>query len=1558
MKDEIAKLKRMLAENEGNLVAESERCRELGSQVQTLSEMRDVLQLRLTETGSGGSAAEKQVAALQMRLKVTEERLTQERSDRAGNLSQVEEKLLSENAKLQTKEKELERQLKREKEKTRSLEQRSNQFREENLQLRLAVPDEDEQDYDIPFGKHSNQRQDSKKPAYDTDAILRQVEKESGLTGGDGTNDPLVVYLWEQRADMRAKVKAWRLYLDQLELLPTESGDGGAEGEGLSSLQSALAIKTEYEAKMLKNEEKFDDISAERIASEQTYKQQLADLVKERHDAFARLKTLEDLMEALRAENEMLRQGLASSSSVKETAKTSSPEDKDRLEELHDQIASLEAKVGQLNRQNKVSETEITTLRSQLTSRDKQLAETLTELSTAQSNVSASSSAEDQVKLQRIHALTSERNEVDRLEEELEKKDADIMKLTEQANESESALHLAETELAMLRQTQQAMDTQLESIQHQLNQRCQVLDELTAREGEQLEQVEMVKGMIHSLNSGLHTKQGEIDVLQLELQQSKEKIARLEEQKAQLSAKLEKSVPSSTGSDSRPAIGDGHSSALATDLRVTEVEMEKEELQAQLLQSTSTSTNLRHELESLTSEANSAVQQASSAETHMMKLGSEKDVLQRQLQRTEEEYKMSVLERDNCKQDLDKLEETLHQVVAKFDEEAKEKYGGFVSEYHDGSPEGQKIIGELQTLRVLTFAKEKEGAVLMDKIKRQELELNNLNKKCELVQAENDHSRSDVSRITNELVLKMKENSGSLEVNRLLLREQSGLQRKVTSLETQIAQEKERTNRRKAEVNDVIAKIEHSEQAHLSTSLTLQQKDSIIGDQEVRLRQLTSDLNQTETQRDALKVKVDQLKDDIRNLSNANNSTGKKLENMEASVKAEQEEKSKQREEIQSLTHKLELLKNEQNLLLGNLTTERKVQDKLKTEIKSHEEVEKKLNEKIAELTGELETQKGQLVAARETLEQTKAQKEAFLKDYQDACRRLGEKEATMTDMRKKQEEQVMHMREETLKSAQTADLEKANTERDLGKLREEIESLKEQLDRKEIQLSSYSHTLKELEDAQRKTKELEAYGSEQEKMATEARVLIESLRTELLQTRETNNELQDTIARKEVAVLDLRDQLRSSGESGEAQVTEMRHTIDGMRSHHEYEKKALREALTKVEESLKASVAEVRGLTDQRDQLTTQGQSQERAVTELNYKLSQEVAACKVAQEKLEQTKEATEDLRKKKTDLMRQQQILESHKQQFSSKLRKLNLELKQQIDSQEKDQLKLHQQGHQLSVELEKAREALALKNKENLKLQEHVLELEDKVREGETKLKQMQDSLKHEEEMQTRLSCRFEEQESELKQLRNFLSKKADEDGDGKGMWQEMNRVISELSRQLHFHMETSRMLEHGAGQDSELMHRLRRRLLEAESQLNTERALHQVTRSSMQALEEDCARLRQTLYSAHHRRNKTERKQRSRMEEINEIIARSQTRAQAMMASNDFSQSMDATALRNLNPSRDYRVGGDLGNVPGNFSPDSSSMTSNTSYSSANLANLSFLNMSGNYGTSPLFPPKK
>ena len=67
----------------------------------------------------------------------------------------------------QTKEKELERQLKRETDKARGLDLRVKEFREDNLKLRLALPDEDEKNYDIPYSKHTAQRQDGKKVVFE-----------------------------------------------------------------------------------------------------------------------------------------------------------------------------------------------------------------------------------------------------------------------------------------------------------------------------------------------------------------------------------------------------------------------------------------------------------------------------------------------------------------------------------------------------------------------------------------------------------------------------------------------------------------------------------------------------------------------------------------------------------------------------------------------------------------------------------------------------------------------------------------------------------------------------------------------------------------------------------------------------------------------------------------------------------------------------------------------------------------------------------------------------------------------------------------------------------------------------------------------------------------------------------------------------------------------------------------------------------------------------------------------------------------------------------------------
>ncbi|XP_060555685.1 uncharacterized protein LOC132716432 [Ruditapes philippinarum] len=175
----------------------------------------------------------------------------------------------------------------------------------------------------------------------------------------------------------------------------------------------------------------------------------------------------------------------------------------------------------------------------------------------------------------------------------------------------------------------------------------------------------------------------------------------------------------------------------------------------------------------------------------------------------------------------------------------------------------------------------------------------------------------------------------------------------------------------------------------------------------------------------------------------------------------------------------------------------------------------------------------------------------------------------------------------------------------------------------------------------------------------------------------------------------------------------------------------------------------------------------------------------------------------------------------------------------------------------------------------------------------------------------LHARFEAQEEELKRLRNFLARKVEQSGDSdKTMWQEMNRVIQDLSRQMTTHLDSTRGGDKEKSPES-LVSRLRKQVAEVQGELSTEKSLHQITKTSLVALEEDCQRLRKQLH--HYRRRDppsgenlestpimpvVNRKHKNRMEAINAIIARSQSQAQALLSSGGyFDDSMVSPRVR-------------------------------------------------------------
>ncbi|KAK2171318.1 hypothetical protein NP493_1079g00026 [Ridgeia piscesae] len=109
LKDDLNHAKKLLRASEADCERLGRERSEAAAQVVKLNEAKALLQQQLDDSASG-SVAEKQLCALKVRLQITEDRLFQERANRAGKLSEVEEKLLAENARLKVIEKVLRKQ--------------------------------------------------------------------------------------------------------------------------------------------------------------------------------------------------------------------------------------------------------------------------------------------------------------------------------------------------------------------------------------------------------------------------------------------------------------------------------------------------------------------------------------------------------------------------------------------------------------------------------------------------------------------------------------------------------------------------------------------------------------------------------------------------------------------------------------------------------------------------------------------------------------------------------------------------------------------------------------------------------------------------------------------------------------------------------------------------------------------------------------------------------------------------------------------------------------------------------------------------------------------------------------------------------------------------------------------------------------------------------------------------------------------------------------------------------------------------------------------------------
>ncbi|XP_063435460.1 uncharacterized protein LOC134716406 [Mytilus trossulus] len=1537
LKDEVIKVKSLLEQSERHLHEEETRSRETSQQVIKLTEMKNLLQHQVDMSGGGNTVVDKQIKSLEKRLRVTEERLHQERSDRANNLSAVEDKLLTENARLQATEKELSRQLQREKDKNCNLEQKTKDVKNENEKLRLQVPFDEtsltSHKYDIPYSTHSSQRHESAKN-HDFKHIASQLEQQAGVK----SEIDMICHLWITREQAYNQLRHLELMLQDLNLRDNDVT------EGLKNLRD---LKHQYEVKLKQAEEKSEDCKSEKLTFEATYKEQLTSLVKERHEAFAKLKTAEDLLEATRSENEILRKNLPalSAGSMQSLHGTNSEKQSQLV-----QIQELEGKVQSLTRSNQMSEGEITTLKVQMEAREKTLRDVESELELANSKMDLDNGEER--KQQKIDKLTAQVNskqaelglmndkynrllaenrslemELDitkldltsvktkqreitgiadtkmsfSVKEELEDKSRQIEKMAEEIEKLDSALQQTRQDLYQEQLQCNNFEGQVEGMQQEFEERGRIIDAISETEMEQLSQYKVLKNTLDSVNADLKKKEGKIKIQEVELSQQTDKINQLERK---LSLHNE-----TTGGVMVPEV----------------TELERDKIKSELLEAYSKLKTTEEEMREMASELQQIQEELTNQKAELLQLSSEKGELEQHLEEIAEEHDALIQEKAQSEEDIVKLENKLQELVETLEIEARKQHGNFGNEYENIPAEFSQMAEELGTLRSLLESKDKELEMFQTKASRQQMDLEFLQRRIELLHSDNQSNREDIARMTNQLILKIKEGVESRQLNEYLSGERVKQQNELSQLEQNL----ERTAQLQVVKQTEIEKSEFSK------------KDATISVLEKSSEQVRKALQDNEYENVQLRYRIETLTNDQRKLSTINSSLETKLE-MEKKMYDESHQ------EVTSLNHKLDLHQREHDHVLNNLNTEKQLKEKLNNDCQIYSSENKNLRQELRDIQSELDSCQKQLTSSQESLKDAKQDKGVMYHEYENMIKRMSEKDQKIIELQTKLDITVADMEKELHLQKHTHELEKTSTERELDITKEQVTTLSSEMKNKDSELSTFGRSLQELEEATRKKKELESEHERSQMAVHDMKILLDSHKKEIQQLQESLSRHQENVSRTQLEKAGVEDKLYRLEESSTVQIQELKKTIADMKSSNEGEKFYLKDNLSQTQSQIQSLQSSLSSAVTSRDKLQIECRLLQRTVEETREQLHDTSTSRKVAEqradtlegqlhdsrkdrflteeklnqslstvsrlereqkldkEKLKAAIEASQEYeataygqesnaraKQEKVDVLQNEvgklkQILETQKVQMNSKLKKSAKDLSQQMELIESDRNKVSQQNTQLFTDLEKSRETVQTKNKENLKLREDMLQLQEQVKELSFKLKHSDEAKKAEEELQSKLQKKLDDQEDELKRVRNFLTKKTEESGEAeKSAWHDMNKMIHEMSQQMSMHLESQKTSDN-KDQDAKVAQRYKKHIHDLNTELQTERALHKITASSLQSLEEDCVRLRQQCQAMRKRNNSaSDKRYKSRMEAINEIIARSQTQAQAMLASGNY-----------------------------------------------------------------------
>ncbi|ELT90851.1 hypothetical protein CAPTEDRAFT_226966 [Capitella teleta] len=1455
LKNELRKVSQLLAASEKSLQDEIDRQKEMAASITQLTEVKTLLQQQL-ESSSSNSIPEKQLKSMEKRLRVTEERLFQERADRAGNLSEVEEKLITESARLQVSEKELKKQLQREVERHKKTELKYHDLRRE-----------------IDNGVTLNGSPDIERKVMQQH---KSVDKKNDINNSD------------------------------------------------------------FASRMQDN---LEDRAREKEHLEATLRIQLKELIREKHQLAAKVKNLDDINAAISAENESLKNTLQMVSPVMKPSDSSVYSS--QLESLKTELRIARTELLQATRGRAQLEGSVESLQAQLKHKETIIKEL--EAHTEQLVMEAASGKEE-IHLEKIQQLKAEigslesevrlwqekhasaqeehhqaeeemaamsrrlqRNrygsqenmldnyESDKLnfESELHEKDNQILKMTIQYNEVENDLQRTKQLLLLQQQHNEELSSQLEQIQTQLRHKTRLVEKMSSSEGDYQVEVQAARENLTSSNKELAQKANQLKVRLVELEKERSKVTKLEDDLRRRDDLLSHSIAD--------AVRDGRVKSAIFDLRenpsareaifqieakVRTLETQEEQLLHEIQKSHSQIEALVNENAELTSKVRETRQELVKERSQVCQLTSDKVEVMQRLHVCLEERDVYEKEKSQLEHEMANYETRTLQVLDRLESESQKESIDYEERYKALNDEGRKVAMELASVKRLLEAKEKEAELLRDTIDRQKSNALGITRRLAVTNEEFENSQNSIHILNQNINIKLQEMHTQQEKIQEMTSEITHLKvdkirlekdlEKVNSKATTANQKLEETQKRLEKVEN---KLRHTEDSMVV-------KETRIAAMETDLHHVNKNLSELEEERNELKKERDCLR-----VENQNNlSTNARLE---------------QRLRAQR-TNNDEVTLLEERILQA-------------------EEVAKRHQTHADTLQGDL-AEKDRL------LKSVIKDKDSLYEDVQDLCRKISLKDELIYEMQKKQEEKSNHSTERV-----SLIQEKHSLEMEAVRIRKEVDSLRDELKMKEIEIEAQKRTRLTFESESKSRSRLESEIIAREQELYQTTKQLSAANSDKKNLAEKLEDVSSALDQSRAQCSDLKELISES----EEKLHRMRVSFEAEKSSWQRTKDDVYDDLMQTQAKLHSVEAQLEAVNETKDSLYSSNTELKKDLQNVRTQLSESVVECKQTLNRLQTTeahlahcqenlaafesknkdlrctlsdvevdlskeKERSRQLTRDLTDVRNLLQTkttetaslhsqllsiqneastlrnqVEVSRQDYSSQNQVLSLEYRQKVEFSEQEKSKLIEENRLLSHDLDSSRDMISVKSREILKLQEKLLSLETDLREAKSLVSLTQNSLQKERENFENIDKRNMELEVIVNQLKARLSN----DKSYESIQAETQRMISEMKARVQDQLLTQKMSDAQVAQRlSSNIEQLKKKLMTAESHLTREQALHIMTKTQVSSYEEDIKQLRQQLQAARKRYTPSDNdRTKSRMEEINEIIARSQARAVQLMA---------------------------------------------------------------------------